>query len=236
MSNNLNLPQIAENQTHKEITSNDADGALDAALTELLSIDATDDVTLTNSQYRGAMFFRVSVAGVGKKITLPQIKRLCVFSNVTANSVDLVRGSTTVTVPAGAMAVVYTDGTTDGLVSRAIADAGAEQPVDMLMFFPGVPTAAATLMRLVASFAFTLPASLTGSKATAATASSGTAVFTLKRNGSSIGTITFTSSATGTFSFASDVNVAVNDVLLLEAPNPADSTLADVSISLHGSK
>lgn len=237
MSNNLDLPQIAENQNHKEITSNDADGALDAALTEVLSLDLSSNVSLTDAQYRGAIFFSIDTSAAAHTLTIPAIKRLVVVANTTINDVDIVRGSTTETLAAGDRAIIYTDGTTDGMTVMKLAASGGVDPFDMMMFFPGAPGDAALMVRLVASFEFTLPSGLSGSYASGTTVSTGTpATLTMKKNGSSIGTINFNASATGTFTFASDVTFSVGDVLTIENQATADATLTNISISLKGTK
>jgi hypothetical protein len=41
MSNNLGLSQIAATQSNKHVTANDQAGQLDAALTEVLSVEST---------------------------------------------------------------------------------------------------------------------------------------------------------------------------------------------------
>lgn len=98
-------------------------------------------------------------------------------------------------------------------------------------FFPGTQTTASQLMlRDHAAIAATIPTS--GNKASAKTASTGTAVLTIKQNGSSVGTVTFTASATGVFSVSSPVTVAIDDIITIEGPSTPDTTLADISITL----
>lgn len=98
-------------------------------------------------------------------------------------------------------------------------------------YFPGTQTSASQLMfRDHAAIAATIPTS--GNKASAKTASTGTAVLTIKQNGSSVGTITFTASGTGVFSISSPVTVAVDDIITIEGPASPDATLADISVTL----
>jgi hypothetical protein len=64
------------------------------------------------------------------------------------------------------------------------------------------------------------------------------AVLDVHRNGSPIGTITFgTGAATGTFATAGGaVTFAAGDRLAIINQNPADATLADLSITLLGKR
>jgi hypothetical protein len=101
-------------------------------------------------------------------------------------------------------------------------------------FIGGKPSAAANVFRYNVIAIFKWPASLPGCIFTAATASTGTATFTILRNGASIGTVTFTSSATGVATFASDVSFANGDVILITAPGSQDATLADISFNFTG--
>jgi hypothetical protein len=104
------------------------------------------------------------------------------------------------------------------------------------MMFPGLPTAGMLGMH-VASIAFTLPPSLPNAQCKAETAANATAVFTLKKNAGSIGTITFSAGGViGNFSFTATQSFAVGDKLKIECPDPQDSALADISVTLKGSR
>jgi len=97
----------------------------------------------------------------------------------------------------------------------------------------GKPGAGATILRFVAPRAFTLPVGLTGSFCKANAAATALSSFTIKKNGSSIGTVNFAAaSATATFTFASATSFAPGDVLSLDAPGSADSTLSDLYYTL----
>ena len=79
------------------------------------------------------------------------------------------------------------------------------------------------------------PTNLTASRASSLVASTGAAVIDLQKNGVSFGTITFTGSTTGVFS-ATATSFAAGDVLTAVGPAPANSTLADLSITLAGTR
>jgi len=233
MSANLNAPALVGGQATPETTVNDAVGAMDAAITEILVVNLTASVALTAAQYRSAIRFSVTPTGVGMTLTLPAIKRLVFLTNDGTNSISVTVGTTTVALAAAAATMIYTDGTANGLLSFQLS-AVANPANDLAVFAPGVLTASQLCLRFNVVRAFTLPISLTGSVATAGVASTGTATLTINRNGVSIGTIVFTASATATFTFAAAVTFAVNDVITIVAPAAADATLADVSISFLG--
>lgn len=103
------------------------------------------------------------------------------------------------------------------------------------VYVPSTPTNSQLCLKFMAVVPFTLPASLTGSKANATTAATGAVSFTIYKNGASQGTINFAASGTNaTFTFASDVSFAAGDILEIVAPATADATLADIAISLKG--
>lgn len=234
MSANLNVPQLSGGQANPETTTNDATGALDAAITEITTVDCTNDVTLSAAAYRGAFKFILDPVGSGKELTLPAVKRMVYIKNDGANAIDVTKGSTTLSLVAGASGFYYTDGSTDGLEQVNLS---GTQPHDIHVYQPGSPADGAIVCRFQATRAFTLPASLTGSYFTAVTAADASTTFTIKKNGSSIGTVDWSAAGTtGTPTFASDVAFAAGDILLIEAPAPADATLADISFDFLGNR
>jgi hypothetical protein len=135
MSNNLELSQMAA-QNQKEVRINDQAGQLDAALTEQVIADvAAGNVALTSEAYRRAVHIKATgAATAGRTVTLQAIKKLSVSSNFsTTDNVDFILGSATITLASAedaanpTMALVYTDGTANGLfaVSSGIGGGGA---------------------------------------------------------------------------------------------------------------
>lgn len=154
-------------------------------------------------------------------------------------------GATGATGPTGATGAAGPGVAAGGAVGQLLgkssgADYATEwqtQPYDLGIYIPDEPTADMICARVAAVRAFTLPASLTGSVASAGTAATASTVFTIHKGVSSIGTVTFDASATaGTFSFASSVSFASGDVLRITAPATPDATLSDISISLAGTR
>lgn len=126
MSNNLNLTQMTAGQVNKETTHNDSNGELDAAVTEEIEIDVSSaNQTISSANYRRAIQFKIIGDGdAGRTVTLPAIKREVTFYNADSASRDLIKGSTTIAVAAGASQRVYTDGTANGLRTAGAATAG----------------------------------------------------------------------------------------------------------------
>lgn len=132
MSDNLALTQMTSGQVNKEITNNDGNGELDAAITEEITIDTSSaNQTISSANYRRAVQFKITGDGdVGRTVTLPAIKREVTFYNADSTSKTIVKGATTLSLAAGASMTVYTDGSANGLreVSSS-ATVGTTSPI-----------------------------------------------------------------------------------------------------------
>lgn len=239
MSNNLGLDQVAENQAAKEVTINTATGQLDAALTEALAVDYTPNVniTLTTTQFQRNIRFRANNLSSGKQLILPAVKKLAMFNNSPANSgtLTVVQGATTIDLAPGDTVFLYCSGTALSMVSKYNSNP-TTKPYDVATFCAGKPDSSEMLLRFNYPRAVTLPASLSGSRITAAVAATATTDFLLAKNGSTIATIRFAASGTvaSVSGMASDVSFAVNDQLALSAPGTQDATLADIAFTFAG--
>jgi hypothetical protein len=111
-------------------------------------------------------------------------------------------------------------------------DKASSVPYDIAASTEGKPADGAIVLTFPVVRNFTLPANLTGSGARSAAPATATATFTLKRNGSSFGTVEFASTATtGTFS-STLTSFTPGDLFTIEAPNPQDTTLANIGITI----
>ena len=123
MTGNLNIQQISEAQDDKEISINAATLKLDQAMTDWFDVDVTaGNVVLSTLEFEENIFFRVQNATVvGRTLTVPASKRLFAVESLATNTqdVDLVRGSTVITLIPGDTGTFYTDGTADGLIAVA---------------------------------------------------------------------------------------------------------------------
>ena len=238
---NLAIPHIAAAQNQKEVTANDAFDRLDEAISGRLTVDfAAGDVTLTASQFRRHVAFAAINVTSGRELLLPAIRRLFLVDNGAGAAALVVRqGSVTVTVPAGGLQLLHTTGAVDGLVAAApVTQAGATAaPFDLAVYFPGQPDAAERLLKLEVARGFSLPADLAGSRGHADTAATAEAVCTILKNGASVGSVTFaTASQDAAFSLTAGVALAPGDRLELVAPATQDATLADLALTLIGTR
>jgi hypothetical protein len=128
MSNNLNLDQVSPSQSSKEATINAATGELDAALTELLVIDMTNNVTISAANYQRHLKFNLTPSGTGKTLTLLAQKKFSIISNNSANSINITIGTTTIALAAGSNGFFYSDGTANGLVQQGGGSGGGGSP------------------------------------------------------------------------------------------------------------
>jgi len=117
MSNNLGRTETTSAQNQKEVTLNASDGILDAKLTEVFAADFTSGaVTLTSAQFQQAAAVACTNVGSALALNTPQNKGfLFVDNSAGANAVTVTRGSGTVVVEAGENALIYQDGTTNGV-------------------------------------------------------------------------------------------------------------------------
>ena len=68
-------------------------------------------------------------------------------------------------------------------------------------------------------------------------AATGSTTYTLAKNGTSIGTIAWAASGTvGTISVTASTSFAAGDILSLTGPATADATLANIAVTLAGTR
>jgi len=152
-------------------------------------------------------------------------------------SLTVTDGTTTIAGVSKMTVVGATIAGTSAALTLTVTPGGAPTtPVDVAVWIADLPGAAEKILSIDLARATTLPASLPGSRAQAATASTGTVAFSIQKNAAEIGTITFTASAAGVFAMATDTVFAPGDILGIVAPAAQDATLADISITLAGTR
>ena len=236
MSNNLDLTLVTENQNNKEATIATMGGELDAALTETFDADFTSgNITLSNSEFRRAINFVASNLSVARTMTCPALKKFFVVDNTAGTAtLDVIVGSTSITMVIGEIATFFSDGTTNGL--DLISNSNAA-PFDIGSFYAGVPVASAALMRFVFTRAVTFPSGLTGSQGLLLTAATAQTDVDIQKNGVSVGTMRWAAAGTvATFIAASPISFAIGDEIRLIAPGTADATLSDLYFTLAGTR
>ena len=131
----------------------------------------------------------------------------------------------------------------------SVADSGGglatvtvDAPYDIGVFFSGVPTNSQEIFRMRALRAFTITDGAPGSTANARVESTGSPVFSIRRNGVQFATVTWSAGSpteyNGTWAFdvAADESFAVNDIMTMVAPSSADATLEDISIFVKATR
>lgn len=239
MSNSTTLlDQIASNQAAKEVVVNALFDAASPATLWGRHASACSGLTFG---YYGGQFAGNAIAN--GTVTLTASATNFVFADNVTGAVSINTTGTPsgkiplYTIVAGPTTVTsYTDTRTYAPFA-IVPGAGSAQPYDMLMFFPGLPVGAAVLSRLIIPRAVTLPASLTGSFASATIAATAATTLTIAKNGTPIGSVNFAAGATaGTFTFSGSVTTSPGDVLTLTNQSPADTTLANISVSIVGTR
>lgn len=236
MSNSTTLiDTIATNQSSKEVLAN---ALFDAASPAMLwARRASTTSGLTWGYYGG--WYNGQIANGTVALTASTTNYLmadAATGAVTVNTTGFSAGKIPLyLVVTGATTVTsYTD--ERSYAPAALLSPGST-PYDLLMFFPGVPTANQVMGRIIVPRAITLPSGLTGSYGSSITSAAAATTLTLAKNGTSIGTVNFASgSATATFTFSSSVSFTAGNVLTLTNQSPADSALANVSLTLAATR
>jgi hypothetical protein len=112
-----------------------------------------------------------------------------------------------------------------------------ETPYDLSFFLPGTYSGGALMAQVVLDRAVTFPDGLFGAQGYAGVTATATTVLDLQKNGANVGTITFTSAgSTAAFAMSGALSFAAGDRLSIVNEDPADATLADVSLTLKGKR
>lgn len=120
---------------------------------------------------------------------------------------------------------------TTAFVQQAITGlSGGSQIKGLGAFCSGKPSADQVIAGWVVPYAMTLSAG--NSDASSLVSATTSTVFTIKKNNTSIGSITFSANGTvGVYNLTA-TGVLVNDLITIHAPSSADSTLANIAITL----
>ena len=116
----LKITEIANNQVDQYLTVNEAMRIMEAASDGFLVVDLSSaDATITNVAPNFEMLryktFTAEGNTVARSITLSANQRSFNVDNRGSAALDVIIGSTTVSIPAGDMYSLYADGTADGL-------------------------------------------------------------------------------------------------------------------------
>lgn len=124
---NLGITHVLQSQTSKEVTINAALSALDDAGNNGTSHDlSAGNVTLTSAQFRAGIMFTTTGNAVSRDLTLPgSIQRRVFFIyNSGSATLNVKKGTTTLTLLAGKIMQAYTIADANTLVAMPISVAG----------------------------------------------------------------------------------------------------------------
>lgn len=132
---------------------------------------------------------------------------------------------------------------TDGqvLTARSSATLGVDyesQPYDLVSSLPGLPGSGALVFLFTARMTINFAGNFAGSEGSVGVNPTSTATYTVNKNGSSIGTIVVSTGGVVTFTTTSGTakSLASGDRMTITAPSPQDATLADVAITIAGTR
>jgi hypothetical protein len=244
MSNNLGLSQIAAAQSAKYATSNTADGQIDAALTEVLSleVDNANAATLTDEQFRRHFFVDIdpdtTPPNAAVTITVPAIKRgLFAVRNNIAQTVAVTVSGQSLTAPeiaACEAALLSCDGS--DVRAEGSGDHAASLPYDFGFIKAATPTSDEVIGKVVIPRDITLPADFSGAFGHVDTNPTAQFDIDVTDDGSSIGTISIATDGTFTFITAGNTakSVTAGSVIRFVAPASTDATVAGIAATLVG--
>jgi hypothetical protein len=182
--------------------------------------------------------FDVTVEITGQALTPPTIAD-GEAALLTSDGIN-VRQAGTVIAVLGDIADVLLAGLAQGHMLRrngANQWVNEETPYDLSFFLPGTYSSGALMAQVVFDRAVTFPDGLTGAQGYSGVNATTTMVLDLQKNGANIGTITFTSAgSTAAFAMSGALSFAAGDRLSIVNEDPADATLADVSLTLKGKR
>lgn len=121
---------------------------------------------------------------------------------------------------------------TTAFVQNALANS---IPYDLTGGFSGTGSASQIILQYISTRTVAFPANLAGSAGYAGTAATAAAAYVVIANGSSVGVISFAASATSATFSCNAFTLTPGIVLAVHGPATADTTLANVSITLNGS-
>lgn len=245
----LNIPEIEETQNNKHVTHNNAVGFLEQASNAKLGVSTagTADITLTDDQATRYVYYLVGAgtASGAHNLVFPgeigtlnnNAKRYFVVKNSSGYTVTVKSDAagTTVVLATGAAAIIHQDH--DDMVKLSGYDGLTTAPYDIACSMPGLPDDNGEVLKFVAVRAIDFPDDFAGSVGHCGTNPTATAAYDVKKNGSSIGSISISTSGVFTFSTTGGAtSLAISDRITINAPSPQDATLANVGISLLGTR
>jgi len=237
---NLAIAHILQSQAQKEVTANATLDALDQAIAGLLEVDVSAGGTITAdtaAALKCKMLRLTGTLAAAAELVVPDNRKPYFLHNATAGGFTVtVRTAAGLGVSVGSSpdntAVVYCDGRDVLAISSIVAG-----PYDPAMFIRGTHASGALMAQIVFPRTATFPAGFAGSQAYAQVPATASTTLDVQQNDVNIGSITFgAGSSSATFSLAADTTFAPGDRLAIVNQDPADAALADLSITLKGTR
>lgn len=119
----------------------------------------------------------------------------------------------------------------DGISAALV---GATAPYRVGFFFTTTPTASEVLLVHVVTDAFTVPIGLSGTRVSVGTNPAASFILSVRKNGVEFGTVTISTGGVATLAAASATSFAAGDLLSVLGPAVADTTIANVAVTLRG--
>jgi hypothetical protein len=158
-----------------------------------------------------------------------------------ANSTSATFSGSALTVTPGQLVTLTGPSSTYGLagvsvtLAGSVPSSGSTYPGDLQAGFVGVGVGNQRILQFPCPDTLQYPSGLTGSEGIAGTAATGSTTFTIFINGVSVGSLNFAAGATTATFSSNGFTVYQGQVLTIRGPSTADTTLANVSITLSGS-
>jgi hypothetical protein len=241
---NLGITEVLESQSNKVVTINEAIVALDNAGNASSDVDtaAGGTIAVAAAVFNRAVVLALTGAPAGAyNLEVPANERLFAVDNQSGQTATVQvtgGGGASVDVADGEQLLLHSDATdVKSYGGGSSGGGGGSSLADYGLYLPGVPVASQVLSRLLFAQAVDTSVNLAGSLAVSGVAATASTDFDLQKNGASIGTLNFAIGATtGTFTVASGQNFAIGDTFEVVAPAAPDATLADITITLQGTK
>ena len=246
-TNILGIDEVAENQNSKHITINDAFAVLEQAANSRVEVDMGDaDYEMTELQFTTAVNFYVSNITASRLLTVPDAvntvaaDRTIIISNPTAYDITVEAGATpanTLTIASNSSTLLHVGGSTLTPLFFKSATVATGDEVSMGIFIPGQPGTGAEMLRHVFARAVDFAADFTSSRGSVGTNPTSAASLGMSKNGTPFGTIAITTGGVFTYNTSTTpISFVAGDILTITAPSPQDATLADIGLTLWGTK
>lgn len=113
----LGLNELADGQIDQFLAVNENSLRIEDASNASIAVDlSAGDYTLTAAEFAGYFLFQSTGNAVSRTLTVPQSIRIFAVLNGGSATLNIARGTTTLTIAAGKTRIYHTDGTANGLV------------------------------------------------------------------------------------------------------------------------